>query len=347
MHDGIYKRNDSPYWWASYTLDGKTIRKSTGIKIADDPRAREAKRTRAQLLLGQHRENADPGSHRWIDLVGHYIADRRATWRPATLTSYRLALKHLVAYFGEDSSLQSRAQVKAYLRDMAETLSPGTLNIHVTLMCSAYRYAQTELEFDIPNPWEGRIVDPHNARARYLTRAEADRLISAAEKHVWYLADFIRLALHTGLRHTELLGLTWDRINLDAGTITFAPDEQKNGKRSTIPLNAGARLALLALQQRQNGPYVFHRKGRRIYRLQKSWYRTREEAGLPDIHIHDLRRTFGSWLVQSGVPILAVSGLLRHSNINITARVYAHLNADEYRAAANVLDEPPKLRRVK
>ena len=43
-------------------------------------------------------------------------------------------------------------------------------------------------------------------------------------------------------------------------------------------------------------------------------------------------------------PLLAVASLLRHSNINVTARVYAHRNADEYRAAANVLDEPPKLR---
>ena len=61
-------------------------------------------------------------------------------------------------------------------------------------------------------------------------------------------------------------------------------------------------------------------------------------AGLEDTHPHDLRRTFGSWLVQAGVSIQAVSALLRHSDIRITDRVYAHLSPESLREAVAVLN---------
>jgi len=61
-------------------------------------------------------------------------------------------------------------------------------------------------------------------------------------------------------------------------------------------------------------------------------------ANLENVHPHDLRRTFGSWLVQSDVPIQTVSALLRHSDIRVTVKVYAHLAPENLRGAAAVLD---------
>ena len=345
MHDGIYRRKDSPYWWASWTESGKTIRKSTGVRIAADPRGTEAKRIRAGFLAGSHQQPII--GYRWLDLVGQYISDKRASWRPCTLKAYRQSLAHLVAYFGEDGGLQSRADVKAYIRHHADKRKPSTINLDVSLMSGAYRHAMTELEMDIANPWESRALRADNARNRYLTREEADRLIAAAESsHAWYLADFIRLALNTGMRHGELLCLTWDRVDMDAGTITFDCADQKNGKRAVLPINAGARLALGRLLARRKGPHVFHADGQPISKVDKAFDGARTRAGLPDVKIHDLRRTFGSWLVQSGVSIHAVSGLLRHSDIRITARVYAHLGVEEFREAASVLDSRPRLKVV-
>ena len=63
------------------------------------------------------------------------------------------------------------------------------------------------------------------------------------------------------------------------------------------------------------------------------------DAGqLLDVHPHDLRRTFGSWLVQVGVGIERISKLLRHADIQITARVYAHLRSEDLAEAAAILD---------
>jgi len=64
------------------------------------------------------------------------------------------------------------------------------------------------------------------------------------------------------------------------------------------------------------------------------------DAKLKDVHPHDLRRTFGSWLVQAGVGIERVSELLRHGDISIIAGVYAHLLPDDLASAAAILDRP-------
>ena len=61
-------------------------------------------------------------------------------------------------------------------------------------------------------------------------------------------------------------------------------------------------------------------------------------AGVADLHPHDLRRTFGSWLAQAEIPIDRVSKLLRHGNVGVTASVYAHLRPEDLADAAATLD---------
>ncbi len=67
-----------------------------------------------------------------------------------------------------------------------------------------------------------------------------------------------------------------------------------------------------------------------------------QRAGLEDVHPHDLRCTFGSWLVLAGVDIRRVSELMRHSDIPVTARVYAHRAPGDLADAVEVLDRTPK-----
>jgi integrase len=68
-----------------------------------------------------------------------------------------------------------------------------------------------EREWDIPNPVSGCKLREPEGRVRWITHAEAQALIRAAErvKQAPYLADFIKLALHTGMRRCEMLGLEW------------------------------------------------------------------------------------------------------------------------------------------
>ena len=353
MHDGIYRRKDSPYWWASWTEGGETIRRSTRVVIDDDPRGTEAKKVRASLITGQAGQgngvSTEPNGATWDELVSKYLDEIERTMRPNTVRAYLTSVKRLYPHFTGRPAQSTPAEVKAYLRWARERYSVSTVNNDCGVMSGMYRWARDELELELTNPWERRTEYPGPGRGRYLSRQEADRLIESAEASpvAWYMPHFIRLALNTGMRLQEMLDLTWSRVDLEAGCITFEPGEQKNAKRSVIPINANAKLALLKLSERKQGDYVLQIKGKPITSINGAWRRIRARAGLDDVTIHDLRRTFGSWLVQDGVSLHIVSGLLRHSDVSLTARVYAHLSQAEYRDAVRVLDEKPKLRRVK
>lgn len=351
--DGIYQRPDSPYWWMSYPdTSGKTARRSTGIRTALDPHGIEARRVRDGFIAPSVVVDTEMS---WDELVEAYLPELERKVRASTLKRYEDALRALYHTFsGKPANVPTRL-VKDYIRArVAQGYAPSTINIQVGLMCGMYRWAIDELELPIQNPWSRRALPVANARERYLTRDEADRLLNAARGNPWapYLADFIELSLHTGMRTMEVLGLTWDRVDLDANTITFGAEDQKSGKRNVIPINSTARRVLLRRQEvmRQEGVIgryvIFQRRGKKLTTVVGAFRRARTRAGLPDVHPHDLRRTFATWMIQAGASIQHVSGLLRHQDIKLTASVYAHLSADNYREAAELLDVKPKLRSV-
>lgn len=161
-----------------------------------------------------------------------------------------------------------------------------------------------------------------------------------------YLADFLILSLNTGMRPQEILKLTWDRVDFENGLIHFGKANQKNGKAGAIPINANARTALLSLKNICKSPVFVMADfmGARLNSVDHAWRTCKTKAGLEEVQLRDLRRTFASWLVQSNVSIKTVSNLMRHADIKITAQRYAHLDQGALKEAAAVLDTPPKLR---
>lgn len=240
------------------------------------------------------------------------------------------------------------AEVRGYIAGRtAAGIAPATINKEVGLMSAALNWARRELEWGNGNPWESRRQREPAGRNRWLTPEEADALLEAAADRghrCRHLEDFIRLILNTGLRPGEALGLEWSRVDLRNDRVTFAAGQQKNGKPGTVPLNAEARAAILSRANWRAthcpaSPWVFTDKtGRRIASVKRSFAGAVQAAGLADVHPHDLRRTFGSWLVQAGVGIERVSELLRHGDVAITARVYAHLRPRDLAEAVAVLD---------
>ena len=111
------------------------------------------------------------------------------------------------------------------------------------------------------------------------------------------------------------------------------PDTKTGARR--IPLPQAARAVLSALPREAGNPYVIAGsvEGKYATDLQKPWRRIRKRAGLEDVRIHDLRHTYASNAVSSGMPIQMVGRLLGHSQIQTTMR-YAHLADDPVRRAA-------------
>ena len=161
------------------------------------------------------------------------------------------------------------------------------------------------------------------------------------------------LELATGLRRGELLGLKWDDINLDTGTIQVkrqvaringevveAPLKTKNSYRT---LSIGADTVEILREQRSKvaGEYVFPSpNGGPISpdSVLHMLHRVLDRAGLPPLRFHDLRHTFSTLALQNGVDIKTVSGMLGHYSAGFTLDTYAHVTTAAQKEAAKTMD---------
>jgi len=173
-----------------------------------------------------------------------------------------------------------------------------------------------------------------DGRLRYLSGpAEADRLLQACEDR---LRPIVLTAIHTGMRKGELLGLTWDQVDMIHGFIRLK--QTKNGKARALPFNETLWSLFSSLRTRQDVSWVFHdAEGRRYNDVRHAFDRACEAAGMTDFHFHDLRHTFASWLIMKGIPLATVSTLLGHTAPAMTLR-YAHLSPKHLTSAVRALD---------
>jgi integrase len=108
----------------------------------------------------------------------------------------------------------------------------------------------------------------------------------------------------------------------------------KAGRVHYVPLSAPAMTILRELPRLGDNPYILpgHIHGRPIVNINRPWRRIRKAAGVEDVRLHDLRRTVGSWLAQSGNSLHLIGRVLNHSNQSTTA-IYARFGQDHVRQA--------------
>ena len=189
-------------------------------------------------------------------------------------------------------------------------------------------------------------------RLRYLTEDEYKLLLAEAAKGTRspFLRDAIELAVHTGLRRGNLLGLQWSWVDRDNRVIRVP--RTKNGKPHAVPLSATAYGTLRRLwDAKQDEVYAFvYRKGDEpaaaLQDLKNGFHTAVENAGLEDLRWHDLRHTFASWLVMRGASLRAVGELLGHQTLQMTMR-YAHLSPGYLTNEIQLLDGPAKGKRAR
>lgn len=170
-------------------------------------------------------------------------------------------------------------------------------------------------------------------RDRFVTPEELPSLIAAIEEEQnIYIKSALWLYLLTGLRKTELLSAKWEQIDLTRKELKLS--DTKAGRPHYLPLTSEAIKVLEGVPRLSGNPHVFvgARSGRHLVNINKAWGRIRKRAGIEDVRIHDLRRTLGSWLAQSGNSQHLIGRVLNHSNAS-TTQVYARFQQDNIRAA--------------
>ena len=201
------------------------------------------------------------------------------------------------------------------------------------------------------NPTDG--CAPPKLEHREMKTLSAEQLAAflheARESGVFELY-YIELA--TGLRRGELLGLKWEDIDLEGGTIQVrrqiaqidgevveAPLKTKNSYRS-VSIGQDAVKILKEQRSKTNSEYVFPSPtGGPISpdSVLNMLHRVLKRAGLPKIRFHDTRHTFATVALQSGVAIKTVSGMLGHYSAGFTLDTYAHVTTQAQRQAANTM----------
>jgi len=249
------------------------------------------------------------------------------------------------AFRGRDMESITDQDIRDYIRDRGRHVAPGTINKEVGAFSAACNHCRDELGWQVGNPAARKKQKEPEGIVRWLEHWEAARLIEAAEARTRapWLADFIRVCLYTGMRRSEVTGLTWDRVDLGRRLLLLETGTTKSGKRRSVPLHPTAVEALRArlvwrLARCPDSPWVFcNAKGERVKDMKKSFKAALLAAGIERFRQHDQRHTLASWMVMSGTELMKVRDMLGHSSVKQTER-YAHLHPEALRAAVNNLD---------
>lgn len=167
-----------------------------------------------------------------------------------------------------------------------------------------------------------------NGRVRFLSADERARLLAAARISAWpKLYLLLLMALTTGARRGELLGLHHRDLDLAAGTASVATT--KNGQPRVLPLTE----AVIAEIKRHGAPHadalLFPGRFRtsQPYAIEEAWRRCLRNARVRDCRFHDLRHSCASYLAQNGAGLLEIADVLGHKSLRMTQR-YSHLTVD-------------------
>lgn len=298
--------------------------------------------------------------------LAQWLEGQRHSLRPRTWDGYESIVRtRLVPQLGRLrlDQLTPAHLAAAYDRLLGQGLSPkSVLNSHRLLhraLGDAVRWGMLAR-----NPCD--LVDPPRAArpaVRALDAGEVARLLEASASDD--LGPLVTVAVLTGLRQGELLGLTWDDVDLERGELSVVrsvqrvrgqglvvvPPKTASSKR-LVPLAPQAVAALREQRTRQlaarlkagpawaEGDWVFTTALGMPYHpadVGHRFQRLLERAGLPRVRFHDLRHTAASLLLGEGVHPKVVASLLGHSTVQVTLDTYSHVTPGLARQATEAL----------
>ena len=245
-----YKRKNSLFWWSSFIdADGKRARRTLGTTDRKEAEVLEAK-WRVEIYNATNWGKQIDRS--FDELMLEYLTatkDTKRSWE----RDVRCAKQLRAVYGGRLMSDISPKDIWGYqTKRKQDGVKPVTINRELAFLSTAINFANRHWEWGLSNPVTGRkLRNVGSARTRWLTREEANRLLEAAssEPKAPHLSDFIRLALYTGARRGELLGLEWSRVDLRDKMIYLEAIHTKTGTPRAIPLCETARQALIGRQR--------------------------------------------------------------------------------------------------
>lgn len=326
-------------------LKGHPPQSATFTRLTDAKRWAQA--TEAAIREGRHFRTVEAKRHTLGDLVDRYVADvlptkpkseetqagQLAWWKaqlgariladvtPALLAEYRDKLGK--EPLRSRSSVQEKAAEPRYR-------SSATVIRYMAVLSHAFTIAVQEWGWLEENPLR-KVAKPKEprGRVRFLSDDERARLLDACQgSSNPDLFPTVVLALSTGARRMEIMGLRWPQVDLKRGLITLT--ETKNGERRALPL-AGKALELVRERskvRRLDTDLLFPGSDpKKPVDLRAPWETALKVAEIEDFRWHDLRHSAASYLAMNGASLAEIAEVLGHKTLAMVKR-YSHLSVD-------------------
>lgn len=296
-----------------------------------------AQKTEASLREGRHFKTTEAKRHTLAETIDRYVTKILPTkpksgfsqtgqlqWWKKTLGAYTLAeITPALLAEQRDKLLEEKTKRK-------KLRTPATVNRYLAVLSHVFTVAIKEWQWIEENPLL-KITKPKEprGRVRFLSDEERQRLLEScktSENKILYMV--VVLALSTGARRMELLGLHWKDVDLQRGVIIL--HETKNGERRVLTLSGHA-LELMKQHEKArnlNCDLVFPGKNpKNPIDVRSAWETALKRANIANFRFHDLRHSTASYLAMNGASLAEISEVLGHKTLQMVKR-YAHLSEE-------------------
>jgi integrase len=286
-----------------------------------------------------HRQNADEMT------LGQLFEEYMEKYAKDHCKSWKVMEECFERYLGDWKNRLvgsiKRTDVQMLVNKLAKERGKTTANRSLELLRAIINKGKQWLLVSGDNPATGITRFKMKPRDRFLYEHEIPKLAAAieAEKNE-DIRDYVLISLYTGARKSNVLSMRWEHIDLDAGT-WLIPDTKNNTAQTILLTDAELDILRRRHQSRKsklNFEYVFPGTGvdGHLADPKKGWKRILKNAGIKDLHLHDLRRTLGSYMAMTGASLSVIGNALNHKDVSTTRKVYAHSAREAERTAREV-----------
>jgi integrase len=261
-------------WWVDISHGGKRLQRSSGT--SERAKAQEYHDKLKASLWEQERLGVKP-RYLWQEAVVRFA---RETAYRASRDTDRARFRWLDTYLRDVALADINRGVLERLLEAKtrEGVEPAAVNRVLQLVRVVLCKAALEWEWLDRVP-SFRFLKEPKRRVRFLTRAEAERLIAALPRH---LAAMARFSLETGLRQANVAGLQWNQVDLVRQCAWIHPDQAKAGRAIAVPLTAGA-VTVVREQIGKHETHVFTFRGKPVRQVNtKAWRAALRRVGIGD-----------------------------------------------------------------
>lgn len=301
--------------------------------------AKWAQSTESAIRENRHFKTSEAKRHTLAELIDRYCRDVLPSKKSAKDQAQQLGWwkdeigSHSLSDVTPSMLAECRDKLGRKITVRGKPLSPASVVRYMAALSVAFTIAVKEWGWLDDTPMR-KVTKPKEARGRvrFLSDDERIRLLKVCkESSNPYLYPVVVLALSTGMRQGEIMGLTWDVVDMNRGRAIL--HETKNGERRAVAITGHAleQVKELAKVRRIDSNLLFPSKENTPQKPQKGmdlrapWLAALKNAGIEDFKFHDLRHSAASYLAMNGASLAEIAEVLGHKTLQMVKR-YAHLS---------------------